>query len=151
MQYTNTHFKYEEIRVSSEQTFPPTPFPYKYVHCVIDDLEYLVQAVHALRADGHAIKDIHVRTCWDFVEAFERKQQNNLTKMFSRIISFFDERFGDTYLKQAQQGHHILMLYIPNNKRIQRVCDLLTVHHAYLIKYVDTWTVTDLFPTSPVR
>lgn len=148
MNNTKTQQKtiYDELRVSSERELPATSFPRKYVHCVIDDLDSLVQAVYALRADGHATKDIHVMASWDFIEAFEQKQQNKLAKMFSRLITFFDEGFGDTYLKKAQQGHHILMLRLPNNERLKRVCELLAIHHAHCIKYVDTWTVTDLSP-----
>lgn len=106
--------EYELLPATSERTFPPAPFPRMYVHCVIDDLYYVVQAVHALRADGSNARDIHVMACWDFVEAVERRQQqqSQLSKMLKRLLSFFDEGFSD----------------------------------AYLIKYVDAWTVTDLSP-----
>ena len=146
MNYAKIHDKDEQLPVSSQRTFPPTPFPRKYVHSVIDDLYYLVQAVHALRAAGYDTGDIHVMTCWDFVEAVERRhrQQSRLSKVLTRFCSFLDEGFGDVYLHEALRGHHILAVRLSRNEQMEQVCDLLTLHHAHLVKYVDTWTVTNL-------
>src|SRR5438105_3108544 len=135
----------ELLPVSSRRTFPPSPFPRKYVHCVIDDLYYAVQAVHALRADGSNARDIHLMTCWDFVEAVERRQrQSPLSKMLMRLLSFFDEGLGDVYLHEARRGHHMLMVRLSSYERMEQVRDMLARHGAHLIKYVDTWTVSDL-------
>ena len=148
--------EYELLPATSERTFPPAPFPRMYVHCVIDDLYYVVQAVHALRAAGSNARDIHVMACWDFVEAVERRQQrqqSRLSKMLKRLLSFFDEGFSDVYLHEALRGHHILMVRLSSNEQMEQVRDILARHDAYLIKYVDTWTVTDLSPAPkhPVR
>src|ERR1700745_1449250 len=80
---------YEQLPVSSRRTFPPAPFPRKYVHCVIDDLYYVVEAVHALRAAVYDARDIHVMACWDFVEAVERRQQrrSRLSKALTGLCS----------------------------------------------------------------
>lgn len=144
---TYNESEYELLPVSSERTFPPAPFPRKYVHCVIDDLYYAVQAVHALRADGSNARDIHVMASWDFVEAAEhRQQQSHLSMRLMRLLSFFDEGFGNVYLHEALRGHHILMVRLSSNERMEQVRDMLARHYAHLIKYVDTWTVTDLSP-----
>ena len=148
--YTQTYNDNEDelLPVSSERTFPPAPFPREYVHCVIDDLSSAVQAVHALRADGFKARDIHVMACWDFVEAVERKQQrhSHLSKMLRRLLSFFDEGFGEVYLHEALRGHHILLVHLSSNERMEQVRQVLVCHSARLMKYVDTWTVTDLSP-----
>lgn len=140
--------EYKLLPVSSEKTFPSAPFPRKYVHCVIDDLYYAVQAVHALRADGSNTRDIHVMACWDFLEAVERRQQQQrrLSQTLRRLLSFFDEGFGDVYLHEAFRGRHILMVRISSNERMEQVRDMLARHYAHLIKYVDSWTVIDLSP-----
>jgi len=140
--------EYALLPATSERTFPPAPFPRMHVHCVIDDLYYVVQAVHALRADGSNARDIHVMACWDFVEAVERRQQqqSHLSKMLKRLLSFFDEGFSDVYLHEALRGHHILMVRLSSNEQMEQVRDILARHDAYLIKYVDIWTVTDLSP-----
>jgi hypothetical protein len=145
---TNNENEYASLLVSSKRTFPPAPYPRKYVHCVIDDLYYAVQAVHALRADGSNARDIHVMASWDFVEAVERKEQrqSHLSKMLMRLLSFFDESFGDVYLHEARRGHHILLVRLSSNERMEQVRDMLARHYAHLIKYVDTWTVADLSP-----
>jgi hypothetical protein len=134
--------------VSSERTFPAAPFPRKYIYCVIDDLRYAVQAVYALRADGYDASDIHVMASWDYMEAVERgyQQQSCLSKMLSRLASFFDEGFGDVYLREARRGRHILTVRLSRSELMEQVRDLLASHHAHLIKYVDTWTVADLLP-----
>ena len=141
---------YEQLPVSSQRTFPPAPFPRKYVHCVIDDLYYVVEAVHALRAAGYDARDIHVMACWDFVEAVERRQQQQsfLSKVLTGLCSFIDEDFIDAYLHEALRGHHILAVRLSRNEQREQVRDVLTLHYARLMKYVDTWTVTDL-PPSP--
>jgi hypothetical protein len=150
MNFARIHDEYKLVPVSSERTFPAAPFPHKYVHCVIDDLHEAVQAVYALRAAGYDARNIHVMASWDFVEAVERshQQQNHLSKMLSRIISFFDEGFSEVYLHEALRGSHILAVHLCRNEQMVQVRGLLASHHAHRIKYVDTWTVTDL-PPSP--
>jgi hypothetical protein len=134
------------LPISSQQAFPPSPFPCKYLHCVFTDLENVVQAAFALHADGHDSEDIHIMSCWDYVAAVERKrqQQSQLAKKLTRLLTLMDEGFGDIYLHEAQRGNHILMVHLPRRERIQRVRDLLLLHNARLIRYVDTWTVTYL-------
>lgn len=136
----------EQLAVSSERTLPANPFPRKYFHSVIDDLQDAVQAVFALRADGYQVRDIHVMSCWDYAEAVERKyrQQSRISKMLSRLISSFDEGFGDVYLHEARRGHHILAVRLSRSEEMEQVRDLLAPCHARLMKYVDTWTVIDL-------
>jgi hypothetical protein len=139
-----------ELPVSSQSDFPADPFPNKYVHCVMDNLQYIVQAVYTLRSAGYNTGDIHVMTCWDFVEAAERRsrQQSRLSRMLMRFLSSIDDGFGDAYLHEAYKGHHILMVYLPNSRQIGRVHAILTAYYAYLIKYVDTCVVTDLSPAA---
>ncbi len=141
---------YEQLLVSSQRIFPAAPFPRKYLHCVIDDLYHVVEAVHALRAAGYDAGDIHVMACWDFVEAFERRQrrQSRLSKALTRLCSFIDEGFGDAYLHEAVRGHHILAVRLYRKGQVEQVRDVLTLHYARLMKYVDTWTVTDLVPSA---
>ncbi|HEY4386814.1 MAG TPA: hypothetical protein VGN34_20350 [Ktedonobacteraceae bacterium] len=140
------HDIYTQLPVSSQRTFPVGSFPRKYIHCIVDDLFYAVQAVLALRMEGYEAEDIHVMASWDFVEAVENKlqRQNGLSKAWQRILMFFDEGFGDTYLQEALQGHHILMVRLARNEQREQVRTLLASNHAYNIKYVDAWTVTDL-------
>jgi hypothetical protein len=134
------------LPVSSQQAFPPPPFPCKYLHCVFNDLGDVVQAVFALHADGHDSQDIHIMSCWDYVAAAERKrqQQGKLAKMLVRLLTFMDEGFGDIYLHEARRGNHILVVHLPSRDQIQRARDLLLLHGARLIRYVDTWKVTYL-------
>lgn len=151
MSYVKTLYDYsayERLPVSSAQTFPSRPFPRKYVHSVLDDLNYVVQAVYALRDAGCRAEDIHVMASWDFVAAVERRhqQQNLFSKAFTRLLTFFDEGFGDAYLHEACRGHHILAVHLSGDMQIKLVHDVLASYYAHLIKYVDTWTVTDLAP-----
>ncbi len=146
MKYIKTYTTEEQLPVSSEWTFPVSPFPRKYVHSAIGDLRYAVQAVQALRAAGYDPGDIHVMASWDFVEAVERKRQRQgwLSTIFSRLYSFLDEGFGDVYLHAARQGYHILVVHLSDVKQVRQVRALLTEYDAHLMKYVDAWTVKDL-------
>lgn len=141
--------RYAQAPVSSERTFPANPFPRKHVHCALNSLEDAVEAVFALRVAGLDAIDIHVLACWDFVEAAERVHRHRngfFHKMLNRLYAFMDEGFAGIYLREACQGHHILLVRLPGKEQLEQVSELLTSHRAYLIKYVDTWTVTDLLP-----
>jgi hypothetical protein len=148
MNYTKTYEVYykETLPVSSERTFPATPFPSRYIHCAIDDLQFMVQTILALRADGFDPGAIHVMSCWDYADAVERREQqkNPLSRVFTRLLSFLDEGFSDVYLREALRGHHILMVRLSSDEQIERARALLASHYAHHIKYVDTWTVADL-------
>jgi hypothetical protein len=146
MSSTKIHDIYMQLPVSSQRTFPVGPFPRNYIHGVVDDLFFAVQAVLALRMEGIEAEDIHVMASWDFVDAVEHKlqRQNGLSKAWQRLLTFFDEGFGDTYLQEALQGHHILTVRITRHAQREQVRTLLASNHAYHIKYVDAWTVTDL-------
>ncbi len=45
------------------------------------------------------------------------------------------------------RGHHSLAVRLSRPEQMEQVRDLLAAHQAYLMKYVDTWTVTDLTPS----
>lgn len=55
-----------------------------------------------------------------------------------------DEGFGDLYLHEALRGNHIFMVRLSRPEQMQRVCAMLLLHNARLIRYVGTWTVTCL-------
>jgi hypothetical protein len=134
---TMTQDTYEPMSVSSERTFPSAPFPRKYVHSVFDDLQDARQASHVLRTTGFDARDIHIMTGWDYVEAVERKQT---------LVGFLSSFDHDVYLREARRGHYILALRLSSYEQMEQVRNLLAPHHAYLMKYVDTWTVTELLP-----
>ena len=141
--------RYAQTPVSSERTFPAQPFPQKYVHSVINSLEDAVEAVFALRITGYDSADIHVMASWDFVEAAEReaRQRNGFFRtMLKHLNAFMDEGFAGIYLQEAHKGRHILLVRLSGGEQLEQVCEILASHRASLMKYVDTWTVTDLLP-----
>lgn len=141
---------YEEFPVSSEQTLPPAPFPQDHIHCVINDLPDAVQAVYALRDAGFAPQDIHLMSCRDYIAAVQQKYRQQIwpKRIFKRFLALLDEGFEHGYLKEAYQGHHILVVRLTHSKQVAQVRDLLISHAARHIRYVDTWTVAYLSPTS---
>lgn len=154
MDYVNT-FMYPEIKyidkqllVSSERMLPAAPFPRKYMHCVMNDLESAVEAVYALRATGYDARDIHVMASWDYVEAIEKRERrrNRFARMFARFYAFLDEGLGDVYVSEARQKGHILLVRLARKEQLEQACALLKVYQARIIKYVDTWTVADFSP-----
>jgi len=112
----------------------------------------MVQAVYTLRNAGFQANDIHVMASWDFIEATERKsrRQNRFAKILTRFLSFMDDGFGDIYLREAYKGNHILMICLPDDSKIGHIHAILTAHYASCIKYVDSWTVTDLPSVSAI-
>ncbi len=147
MNYPTTYDGHAQSSLPSRQTFPPAPFPRKYVHSVIDDLRQAEQAVHALQAAGYDARDIYLFAGQEFAAAVEHRlqQKNGLSETLLRFFASTDEGFfGDAYLHAARRGHYILIVHLPRAEQMERVRDLLAPYHAYLIKYIGTWTVTDL-------
>lgn len=140
-----TSNEYEQLTVSSQRMLPAAPYPRKYVHSVFDDLQSAVQAVHTLRAAGYDARGISLMASWDFVEAVESQSQQHsrFSEALMYILSFVDDGF-DVYLREARRGHHILAVRLSRYKQIAQARDLLAPHQAYLVKYIDTWTVADL-------
>jgi hypothetical protein len=156
--YARTYDEHEDenvvtkLQVSSQRTFPPAPFPRKYMQCVIDDLECMVRVVHALRADGHDAGNIHVMACWDYVAAVEcrERQKGVLSRMLGPFLSFLGDDSDDVYLREALRGNHVLMVRLSRYEQIQRVRDMLLLHKARIIRYIDTCTVSELSPSHEV-
>lgn len=111
-----------------------TPFPRKYIHSVFDTLQDAVQAKLALQAARYAARDIHLMTGREYMEALDRGQT------FTEFLSGDD----DTYLYEARRGRFIVAIRVYNHAQVEQVRDLLAPLHAHLIKYVDTWTVSEL-------
>ncbi len=152
MNYSTTYVEFTQPPVLSQQTFPPAPFPSKYVHSAINNLPQAEQAVQALQDAGYPAQDIHLFVSQEFVAAVEHRlqQQSRLSDMLFRFFASTDGGFpGHVYLYEAQRGHSILVVHLNRIEQMEQVRDLLAPYRAHHIKYIGTWTVTDL-PSSAV-
>ncbi len=52
----------------------------------------------------------------------------------------------DLYLREASRGRPFLAVRLASYVQLKQIADLLAPHHAYLAKYIDTWTLTELLP-----
>ena len=127
----------EQLPVSANRTLPAAPFPRKFVLSVFVDLQDASQAAHALRAAGFDERSIHVLQRRDFVEAVAQDQSP-----FNLVTSIDYDR----YLREASRGRSFLAVRPASYAQLKQIRDLLAPHHAYLAKYIDTWTLTDLLP-----
>lgn len=114
-----------------------TPFPRKYVHSVFVDLQDAQQAAQALRAAHFDEHDIYVLESRDFAEAVSRGQS---------FLGFLTSMTYDVYLDEASQGRVFLAVRPRSYAQLNQIRDLLAPHHAYLVRYIDTWTMTELLP-----
>jgi len=141
MNYAATLETYEPLTleepVSTKPTLPAAPFPRKYVHSVFVDLQDARQAAQALRAAGFDERDIHVLESRNFVEAVSQDQSP------FNIVTSMDY---DVYLQEVNRGRSFLAVRPASYAQLKQIRDLLAPHHAYLAKYIDTWTVTELLP-----
>jgi len=125
----------EQLPVSTKPALPTAPFPRKYVHSVFVDLQDARQAAQALRAAGFDERHIHVMESRDFVEAVSQDQSP------FNIVTSMDY---DVYMREANRGRSFLGVRPASYAQLKQIRDLLAPHHAYLAKYIDTWTVTEL-------
>ncbi len=146
----NASTTYEADAQSSlpaQQTFPVAPFPRKYVHSVIDNLSQAEQALQALQDAGYHAQDIRLLASREYLAALEHRlrQQSRLSDWLFRFFTSTDDGFpGDVYLHEAQRGHFILAVHLMCSVQMEQVRDLLVPYRAHHIKYIGTWTVTDL-------
>ena len=148
MNETNILYADRQLFITSECVLP-TPYPRKYLHCVMDDPKDAVSAICGLRATGYAASDIHVLMGQDFVEAVARRfqEQHFLARAWGRLAAILEDSIENCYLPEARQGRAILLINLRKNEQLEAVSDLLIFHRAHTIKYVDTWTVVDLRPS----
>lgn len=123
--------------MSIQRTLPAAPFPRKCVLSVFIDMRDARQAAHALRAAGFEERTLHVLESRDFLEALAQDQSP------FNLITSIDY---DLYLREASRGRIFLMVHTANYAQLKQITDLLAPHHAYLAKYINTWTVTELLP-----
>jgi hypothetical protein len=135
--------------LSSEPVYPADTFPHKYVHSVFEDKQDAEQAVKALLAAGFTSDDINFMTSQDFVQAAEQGEHQNksLSKSLTHFVSSLDHNVTDAYLSEARRGNDILSVRISKTDQIAPVRDILALHHAKHLQYIDTWTQADLSNT----
>jgi hypothetical protein len=147
MEYSEGFEKYEQLTIapmgaeplamSKKRILPATPFPRKYVHSVFADLQDAKQAAQTLRGAGFGERDIYVLESGDFVEAVLRSQSP---------LGFLTSMDDDLYMREASRGHSFLAVRPANFAQLKPICDLLALHNARLVRYIDTWTVAELLP-----
>ena len=125
----------EQLPVSANRTLPAAPFPRKYILSVFVDLQDASQAAHALRAAGFDERSIHVLQRRDFVEAVAQDQSP------FNLVTSIDYDF---YLREASRERAFLAVRPAGYAQLKQIRDLLAQHHAYLARYIDTWTLTEL-------
>ena len=127
----------EPLSEEEEQALPGAPYPRKHIHCVFDNADDAKQAEQALQNAGIASEDIHVLDNRGFTEAIERGHTP---------WSFVSSMDYDVYVQEAHQGNTILSVPFSSQEQLMQVRDLLAPYHARLMKYIDTWTTTELLP-----
>jgi hypothetical protein len=127
----------EQIPVFTKSKLPTSPFPRKYVHSVFVNLQDARRAALALLAAGFDEQDIYVLQGHDFVEALEQGHS---------VLGFLTSMDHDVYLREASRGRFFLVVRPANFGQLKQIRELLAPHHAYLAKYIDTWTVSELLP-----
>jgi hypothetical protein len=132
---TSEQLVVEQLPVSTKRTLPADPFPRKYVLSVFVDLQDAGQAALALRAAGFDERGIHVLQSREFVEAVAQDQSP------FNIVTSIDY---DIYLREASRERFFLAVHPASYARLNQIRDLLAPHHAYLARYIDTWTLTEL-------
>lgn len=127
----------EPVTVITERSLPASPFPRKYVHSVFTSMDDAQQAAQALRASHIAESDMYLLDGRDFIEAVSRGQSP---------FGFLTSTVSDVYLNEAEQGRSFLAIRPASYGQLKQIRDLLAPHHAYLVRYIDTWAITELLP-----
>ena len=124
-------------------------FPGKHVVGVLDSLQEAEQAVQALVDAGYHVEDMALIPSQDFPSALQehvRKEGRFWQIMHQLQVTTDEGSLGELLEASARPGSAIISLYVPQHEHIDEVSALLFNHGARLVKYVDTWSVVDLFP-----
>lgn len=127
----------ELIPTSSQQAPSAAPFPRKSVLSVFVDLQDATDAAQSLRAAGFEKQTIHVYESHELLEAVV------LDRSPFNLVTSIDY---DTYLREARRGRFFLAIRPDSHAQLEQIRAQLAPHHAYLARYIDTWTVTELLP-----
>lgn len=140
MSYITTFETYEtraHERLFAKRSIPAAPFPRKHVLSVFVDEQDAQQAAEALFAAGFDERGIYVLNNGDFTEAMMRNQSP---------FDFLTSMDYDVYLREASQKRFFLAVRPTSHAQLQQIRDLLAPHHTYLVRYIDTWALTELLP-----
>ena len=145
MKNSKTHAKNEQLAL---QASPADTYPQKYIHSVFSDPQDAVDAIQALQTIGYDAQSIRFLKSQDYVQTVEQRepQQSGFFNELMHLVSSLDYGFADTYMNEALRGGHIMAVRLSGHEQIMKVRDLLVSHHAYLVKYIDTWAFADLSP-----
>ena len=127
----------EQSPVSTKRALPAGPFPRKYVHSVFANGQDARRAALALLAAGFDEKNIHILDSRAFVEAVSQGQSP---------FDFLTSMDYNVYLREASRGRTFVAVRSANYGQLKQIRDLLAPHHARLVNYIDTWTMTPLLP-----
>ena len=125
------------------------PSPYRHVVAVFGSLQEALQAVQALEDTGYRAQDTRVIKSRDFPSALQeyRQGEGGFSKMLHESEVTTDEGSIPSLLEApAQEKSAFLFLYMPQREHLDEVSTLLFNHGARLVKYVDEWSVEDLYP-----
>jgi hypothetical protein len=125
----------EQSQVSSKQ--PALHFPRKYVLAVLNNMQDAQGAADALRNAGFNGHEILVLESPDFVNAVGRDQ------LPSNIVT---SKSHDMYLLEANRGRVFLAVRPNRTDQLMQIRDVLAPYGAYLVRYIDTWSQTELLP-----
>ena len=127
----------EPTTVMAKKHLPSSPFPRKYVHSVFTTMHDAQQAAQTLQNAHFAESDVYLLDGQDFIEAVSRGQS---------LFGFLTSTVSDVYLNEASQGRTFLAIRLSSYAQLKHIRDLLAPHHAYLVRYIDTWATTELLP-----
>jgi hypothetical protein len=134
---------------TSQHVNSTLPIPRKHVAGVFDSFEEGEQAVQELVDAGYHAEDIAFIPSQDFPSAFqERLQKDGLfqRRIHDSQVTTDEGSLGELYLAAARQGSHFIAISVPQREHVAEVSAILFHHGARLVKYIDTWSVEDLFP-----
>jgi len=127
----------EQSQVSPAQSAPASHFPREYVLAVFTDMQDAKGAADSLHNAGFNGHEILVLESPDFVKAVGRDQ------LPSNIVTSTSH---DIYLLEANRGRTFLAVRPTSTGQLTQIRDVLAPHGAYLVRYIDTWSQSELLP-----
>jgi hypothetical protein len=126
-----------QLSSASEQPVPASHFPREYVLAVFIKMQDARGAADSLRNAGFNGHEILVLESPDFVNAVGRDQ------LPSNIVTSASH---DMYLLEANRGRAFLAVRPTSINQLMLIRDALAPHGAYLVRYIDTWSQSELLP-----
>jgi intergrase/recombinase len=124
-------------------------YPTRYIIAVFDTAAQAEQAVAAVKQVRCEAR--HATPQQVLERAHEFLRERSPVQRLEGVIASDEKDAMKEYISLAEQGHHFVDVYVPEESEVTQVESILEAHHAHAMHYYGEWELVDLSSNEPTR